>query len=168
MGRKIKKMQNKRIILTGPSASGKNILRERFVKRGFIPDVSYTTRPQRKDEVDGTDYYFISQKNFLKGIDDNFFYEWTEYRENFYGTGQKQWHHCKIFIMETIGISKIHPEDREDCFIIFINPPQDTRIKRMALERKWVWKEIVKRLDFDKDCFKDFQDYDIMITNADF
>jgi len=161
-------MHNKRIILVGPSCSGKNILKERFIKRGFIPDVSYTSRPQRPDEIDGTDYHFVSKNNFEIYRDHNNFYEWAEYRGNFYGTGQEQWDHCKIFIMETTGISKIHPEDRDDCFIIFINPPQDTRIKRMALERKWGWKEITKRLDFDKDCFKDFKDYDIMITNSDF
>lgn len=157
---------NKRIIIVGPSASGKNYLRKKFMERGYTHDVSYTTRPIRKGEIDGDDYNFLSHKEFMEKADRNGFYEWVEYKGNLYGTGMMEWIGRDIFIMETSGISKITPEDRKRCMIIFINPPLDSRIKRMILERGWTWEEISKRLDFDEKCFKDFSDYDIKITDA--
>ena len=159
---------SKKIILVGPSASGKNYLRNKFVKRGFTQDVSYTTRKSRKGDVDGIDYNFISQEEFYDMIRTSQFYEWVEYKSHLYGTGLTEWGERDIFIMETIGISKLKTEDRKKCFIIFINPPVDSRIKRMAIEREWKWKEIAKRLDFDEKCFGGFEDYDIMMTNPEF
>ena len=157
---------NKRIIICGPSASGKNYLRDLWVFRGFESDVSYTTRSPRPGEVPGKDYNFISRENFKNKIKMNGFYESVEYKRELYGTGKIEWEERDIFIMETEGISKIKAEDRKSCFIIFLDPPKDSRIKRMAVERGWKWDEISKRLDFDEKCFKGFSDYDIKLTNA--
>jgi len=156
----------KRIIIVGPSASGKNFLRGIFVSRGFKADVSYTTREQREGEVQGVDYVFLSKDNFKAKQKLSGFYEFIEYKKNLYGTGLKEWEERDIFIMETSGIAKIKPEDRESCFIIYLDPPRDSRIKRMVVEREWKWEEVIKRLDFDEKCFKNFKDYDIRITDA--
>ena len=157
---------NKRIILVGPSAAGKNYLRNIFADKGFTHDVSYTSREKRPGEIEGEDYHFIPREEFERKIKDGEFYEWTEYKGNLYGTGLKEWNERDIFIMESVGVSKIHPEDRKKCFVIYLNPPHDSRIKRMAIEREWKWEEIARRLDFDQKCFNEFKDFDIEITNA--
>ena len=136
-----------KIIIVGPSAAGKDFLRRKFVKRGFTSDISYTTRKPREEEKD---YVFISKAEFIDMIADNKFYEWVEYEGNYYGTGIKEWLSRDIFIMETVGVSKINVYDRNDCMIIFIDPPRDSRIKRMSTERKWPWSKIKKRLIFDE------------------
>ena len=73
---------NKRIILVGPTASGKTFLRNRFEDKGFECDVSYTTRPMRPGEKDGVHYHFLEVKIFEEMIKEGGFYEWVEYNGN--------------------------------------------------------------------------------------
>jgi len=159
---------NKRIILVGPTCSGKTILRARLETKGFKCDVSYTTRPMRPGEVNEVHYHFMDKKTFQHGIENDWFYEWVEYNGNFYGTGNFEWNEVPLFIMETDGIKHIKPEDRKSCFIIYLDVPEHERIKRMRLERKWEYPEIQKRIATDKEKFSTFKDYDLRITNADF
>ena len=59
-------------IITGPSGVGKNTIIEAMsTDLDFYFSVSHTTRPQREGEVDGKDYYFISNDEFNSLINDN-------------------------------------------------------------------------------------------------
>jgi len=132
-------------------------------------DVSYTSRKPREGEIDGVHYHFVSQDDFAEMIVENeYFYEWVEYNGNYYGTGMAEWNELPLFIMETDGIKHIRPEDRKDCFIIYVNPPDTARVGRMRLERKWDYPEIQKRIDTDKAKFDGFKDYDMEVTNPHF
>lgn len=54
------------LILVGVSCSGKTAILERIIdKYNFQRLVTLTTRPPRKSEIDGVDYFFISEKEFL-------------------------------------------------------------------------------------------------------
>lgn len=158
---------NKRIIICGPCASGKTILRKRLEDKGFKFEVSYTTREPRTGEINGIHYNFISKDDFKLLIEANSFYEWTEFDGHYYGTGNLEWNTNTFFIMETDGINHINKEDRKNCFIIYINNDEDVRISRMV-ERGWDNETINKRLQYDKINFKNFSNYDILITNSDF
>ena len=159
---------NKRLILVGPTASRKTFLREKLEKKGFTCDISYTSRPQRDGEVNGVHYHFISKEEFQERINKEEFYEWVEYNDNFYGTGIEEWRTLPLFIMETDGIDHIKKEDRDSCFVIYVNPPVDERIKRMKEERKWNNQEVLDRIRTDNDKFDNFDKYDIKITSSDF
>lgn len=159
-----------RIILVGPTCAGKNHMRNLFVNRGYTHDVSYTTREPRVElgEFDGIDYHFISEEKFKKMIDQNKFYEWVKYGDVYYGTGLNEWKTKDVFIMETQGIRHIKPEDRGNCFIIFINPPVETRINRMKNIRGWGNEKINNRLEIDQENFGNFLEYDMLITDPNF
>jgi len=157
-------MNHKRIILVGPSAAGKSFIKEKFISKGFKPEISYTTRKPREREVDKVDYNFISYEEFQDRITYECFYEWAQYGENFYGTGTSEWNNCDIFIMETGGVSKIKPEDRKDCLVIYINTPLEIRLERMS-ERGWDNKKKWERIQIDYHKFKDFKDYDLEISS---
>jgi guanylate kinase len=159
---------SKKIILVGPSASGKSLLRKRFEDRGFVSDVSYTSREPREGEVDGVHYHFLSKLVFAHKINSGFFYEYVEYNGNYYGTGLYEWNNADLFIMETDGIKHIKPEDRKSCFVIYLNPSESVRINRMRQERNWGLKQITERILTDNLKFNNFTDYDILITNPDF
>lgn len=155
---------SKRIILCGPTASGKTFIRDKFREKGYQIDVSYTSREPRLGEVKLVDYIFISKEFFEEAISMNKFYEYVKYGDNYYGTGAEQWNECDIFIMETDGINKIKPEDRPNCLVIFVNTPTDTRIKRMK-ERNWDNDKIYERLLIDQKKFTDFVNFDIEISS---
>lgn len=157
-----------RIILVGPTCSGKNYLKTRFINKGYIGDVSYTTREPREGEVDGVDYHFITIRQFENMIKAGEFYEHIEYDNICYGTGLKEWEECDIFIMETDGVSKLTEEDRATSFIMFINPERMVREIRMRTERKWELKKVVARAKQDFKRFATFKNYDMLITNPKF
>jgi len=157
-----------RIILIGPTCAGKNYLKDRYLKRGFIGDVSYTTRKPRKGEVHGVDYYYLSNDEFNHKIDNDEFYEWIEYDDTRYGTGRKEWDNCEIFIMEANGISKLTEEDRNHSFIIYLNPERMIRENRMRNERHWPQKKVVIRALEDFKRFSKFKDYDMEVINSTF
>ena len=76
------------LILSGPSGTGKttlcNGLKEKLPDLRF--NVSHTTRPPRENEIDGKDYYFISEKEFQTMRERGDFLEWANFNGNFYGT----------------------------------------------------------------------------------
>lgn len=155
-------MNHKRIILCGPTASGKTFIRDKFRKKGYNASISYTSRLPRKDEKEGVDYHFIGDE-FPYQISQNKFYEYTQYGNNWYGTGQYEWDNCDIFIMETDGVNFISPEERKNCLVIFVNTPIETRLKRMK-ERGWDDEKIYKYIEEDKLKFKNFN-FDLEIIS---
>lgn len=157
--------ENKRIILVGPACAGKTYIRDKFRKRGFDVGVSWTTRPKREGEVQDVDYYFTTIEYFEALINCDGFYEWAKVDDYYYGTLAEDWKELsQVFIMETDGISKIRPEDRASCLIIYINTPFDTRLKRMR-ERGWSDEKISARIKIDQQKFRDFTDYDLEINS---
>jgi guanylate kinase len=76
------------IIIAGPTSSGKNSvvvgLRERYPDMQQV--VSATTRKKRPGEIEGKDYYFISEEEFTEKVQKGEFLEWAKYENNFYGT----------------------------------------------------------------------------------
>ena len=76
------------VILSSPSGVGKTTLTKKIQQKynNFKISVSHTTRKPRSNEVDGVDYYFISEDEFKKLIKENKFYEYAKIFENYYGT----------------------------------------------------------------------------------
>lgn len=81
-------MQGLFIVISAPSGAGKTSIYREFLK--IYPEVkfsiSHTTRSPRPDEVDGRDYYFVSDKTFRELIDRGEFVEWEENFGYLYGT----------------------------------------------------------------------------------
>jgi len=68
-------------VVTGPSGAGKGTLIKGLAERvdGLEVAVSATTRPQRPGEVDGRDYWFLSDDEFTRRVDAGEFLEWVSY-----------------------------------------------------------------------------------------
>lgn len=68
-------------VVTGPSGAGKGTLIRALVERipGLEVAVSATTRLQRPGEVDGREYWFLSEEEFTRRVDEGGFLEWVEY-----------------------------------------------------------------------------------------
>jgi guanylate kinase len=68
-------------VVTGPSGAGKGTLIKGLLERvdGLEVAVSATTRPQRPGEVDGREYWFLSDAEFTRRIDAGEFLEHVPY-----------------------------------------------------------------------------------------
>jgi guanylate kinase len=68
-------------VVTGPSGAGKGTLIKGLLERvdGLRVAVSATTRPQRPGEVDGHDYWFLSDEEFTRRVEGDAFLEWVDY-----------------------------------------------------------------------------------------
>lgn len=157
-----------RIVLCGKAASGKDYLRKILCNRGYSYGISYTTRPAREDEVDGRDYYFLEESEFLNLIEKGFFYEHISFNGWLYGTSKNQWYiDDDVFIMTPAGISHIKPKDRKSTFIIYIDIPIDIRRERLH-NRNMPGDSLERRMYADERDFENFTDFDMKITNHKF
>ncbi|XP_053130448.1 55 kDa erythrocyte membrane protein-like isoform X2 [Hemicordylus capensis] len=88
-----------------------------------------TTRPQKKSEVDGKDYHFVSTEEMMRGIAANEFLEFGSYQGNMFGTKFETVH--KIHQQDKIAILDIEPQTLKiihtaefSPFIVFIAPAE--------------------------------------------
>ena len=74
--------------VSAPSGAGKTSLVKALLDsvENLVVSVSHTTRTQRQGEVDGQDYYFVSEEEFLARIDAGEFLEHARVFDNYYGT----------------------------------------------------------------------------------
>ena len=78
-----KTMENKVIVLCGAPGSGKTTVRKYLTENFAIePVLTHTTRPKRKGEHDGIDYWFETRETFFE----NHYLEYVEYDGNLYGS----------------------------------------------------------------------------------
>jgi len=74
-------------VVSGPSGSGKSTLcKAAAAQAGAFLSVSATTRPPGATEIDGQDYYFISEEDFLAEIKARQFLEYARVFDYYYGT----------------------------------------------------------------------------------
>ena len=89
------------IAVSAPSGAGKTTIVKKILK--YYPDivfsVSATTRPKRENETNGREYFFLSEDNFQKKIENGEFVEWEKFYDYYYGT-------FKSFIEENINAGK--------------------------------------------------------------
>lgn len=92
--------------------------------------VSATTRQPREGEVDGREYYFLSEKNFDKRVQNQQFLEWEEfYNGTKYGTlkahveSELEKGYFIMLDVDVLGALSVKNIYDEDALTIFIKPP---------------------------------------------
>jgi guanylate kinase len=137
----------KLLIFCGPSGSGKTTVVKHLVE--LMPSIEFsvsaTTRDQRKDEVNGRDYHFISNSTFKNKIGNHEFVEWEEvYPGTFYGTLHAELNRiwkdgkCVIFDIDVIGGLNIKEQFGERAMSVIIMPPSldvlENRLRNRSTE----------------------------------
>lgn len=131
------------IVLSGPSGVGKGTVRKAILERDdneFEYSVSMTTRPMRKGEVDGVDYYFRTKEEFEAMIEAGEMLEYAEYVGNYYGTPltyvNKTLDEGKdVFLeIEVQGAQQVK-EKVPDGVFIFLTPPDLAELKARIVGR---------------------------------
>lgn len=122
--------KGKVVIVSGPSGVGKStICREILKKLDYIYlSVSLTTRPKSEAEVDGQDYWFVSEGDFRERLEKDLLLEYAEVFGHFYGTPKDKVDEAlvagKVVILEIDVQGAIKTKAVfSDAVMIFILPP---------------------------------------------
>ena len=136
-------MNNKRgniIVIAAPSGCGKSTIINALLEGGDLNlgfSVSATTRPPREGEVDGVNYYFMSEENFRDAIAEGRFVEFEEvYPGRFYGTLRSEIDrildegHNIILDLDVNGALSVKKLYGREALSIFIEPPSIEELRR--------------------------------------
>ena len=128
----IENRKGKVVIVSGPSGVGKSTICEEVVKRldNVYLSVSVTTRPRSEAEVDGQDYWFISEQEFQERIDKGLLLEHADVFGHLYGTPRDKVEEAvregKTVILEIdVQGAKQARVIFPDALMIFILPPTE-------------------------------------------
>lgn len=135
-------MTGRIFVVSAPSGAGKTTICKALMKQcpGLYYSVSHTTRPPRRGEIDGRDYYFVSEEAFKKNISDGRMVEWAAVHGNFYGTSVESIDQCiregKDILLDIDVQGARQLIDRYPQVItIFILPPSITVLEQRLIGR---------------------------------
>ena len=165
--------ENIMVILSSPSGVGKTTLTKKIQQKyqSFKISVSHTTRSPRSNEIDGVDYYFVSEDKFKELIKNNEFYEHAKIFENYYGTLKKTvdqtiLNNDILFDIDWLGTKQLSKFKNLNLIKIYLITDSKNELKKRLIARNQnSTEEINKRFNsFDED-IKHWKDYDYVIIN---
>lgn len=133
-------------VVSAPSGAGKTTLCDALRQTpDFVYSVSCTTRPPRAGEIEGDDYYFISETEFLRRIENGEFLEYARVHQHYYGTlrapicSNLQKGVDVLIDVDTQGAASIRnyqdPFVRQALCDVFIMPPDLDELRRRLTKR---------------------------------
>ena len=164
------------LILSSPSGAGKTTISHMLLERdaGIRLSVSATTRPMRPGEVDGKDYYFVSQLEFDRMVAEDDFYEWAHVFGHSYGTPKG---HIReglkagqdfLFDIDWQGTQQLYQKDQQDVVRIFLLPPSIEELRRRLTGRGTDSAEVIQaRMERARAEISHWDGYDYVVINDD-
>jgi guanylate kinase len=161
-------------VFTGTSGAGKGTLERALLER--IPElelaVSATTRDRRPGELDGREYWFISEEEFARKIEDGEFLEWVQLAwgprsgtlrseiDRILGAGR-----IPLLDLETDGALRVR--DRvPGAVTVFVKAPSFDENERRLRERGTEDEaEIERRLQVAREQLEQEGEFDYVIVN---
>ena len=165
--------ENILLILSSPSGAGKTTITKKIQQKyqNFKLSVSHTTRKPRDNEIEGIDYYFVTNNEFENLINKDSFYEYAKIFENFYGTSKKNVDEVIkkndiLFDIDWQGTKQLSKFKNLRLVKIYLITENKIEIKKRLIKRNQnSKKEIESRFNsFDEDV-KHWIDYDYIIIN---
>src|SRR5947199_3240574 len=125
-------------VMSSPSGAGKTTLSRMLIERmaGLKMSVSATTRPMRRGEVDGRDYFFVDKVRFEQMVKRGELLEWATVFDNRYGTPRVPVEAALLagqdvlFDIDWQGTQQLREKARADVVSVFILPPSAADLER--------------------------------------
>ena len=161
------------LILSSPSGAGKTTITKKIQQKyqSFKISVSHTTRKPRPNEIDGVDYFFVSDNEFKRLIEEKKFYEYAKIFDNYYGTSKSFVDEAIkkndiIFDIDWQGTQQLTRFKNLKLIKIFLLPPNKTELKQRLIKRNLdPLEEVEKRFKaFEADVLH-WKDYDYVLIN---
>ena len=169
------KKTGKVLIFSAPSGSGKTTIVRHLLKQNysFGFSISATSRSPRSTEEDGKDYYFLSNEDFKKKIDNGEFLEWQEvYSGTYYGTLKSEVERIlnngenvllDIDVLGGINVKKIYGNE---ALSVFIRAPSLEELKKRLKLRSTDSDEVIcKRIDKAEYELSFAPEFDVILIN---
>ena len=161
------------VVISGPSGAGKDTICSELLKRykDMYLSISMTTRDKRGKEVDGKDYYFVSEKEFIDNINEGKFLEYAKVYDKYYGTLKSEVFdkiECGIDVLLVIDIQGALSikELYKDAIFIFIMPPNlKTLIERLVKRNTDSKEKIISRFKSDYKMLNEYNKYNYVVVN---
>lgn len=161
------------IILSGPSGAGKGTIYHELLKRNpnLKISISMTTRKPREGEKNGVEYFFVTEEEFKKEIENDAFIEYAIVHGNYYGTLKREVERdldlgfdviLEIDIQGALNVKTQKP----DGIFIFIMPPSMKELKNRLIKRGTETKE--KLIERFKNAYKEINEmtkYNYVVIN---
>ena len=164
------------VVLSSPSGAGKTTLVKKISSDNkFSISISHTTRKPRSKEINGKDYFFISNVEFEKLIKDQKFLEYAKVFNNYYGSSSDNVINMLnngenvIFDIDWQGTQQIKRKKlKYSIFTIFILPPSKKELLNRLMTRETNNKEVVEeRMRQFKQDILHWTEYDFVVINDD-
>lgn len=145
--------------LIGPTGCGKTSLEGDLKKLLPLTKViSHTTRPRREYEINGRDYYYVSDETFKELVRSDQMIEWAEYNGWMYGVHQDELVEGNdyLLVVEPHGYEQIKQSvGVENVVSIYIeSTDKDRLVRALTRETDPNVDEIIRRFISDKEDFK--------------
>ncbi len=165
-------------ILSGPSGSGKTTLRDlllkdRDLKRKIVKSISVTTRKRRPREVEGKDYFFVSNEAFSALKKKRKILEWTKYLGYYYGTKKDTVEAALgggkgiILCLDFKGAQRVKKLYPKDAVSIFVIPPSIKELRKRIYGRSCGTgeDEVSRRIKLAEREMRNAPQYDYTVRN---
>ena len=164
------------LVLSSPSGAGKTSICKKVISldRKISLSVSYTTRPKRKSEKEGRDYFFVSKEKFEDLKKKNFFIEFANVFDHWYGTPkdfiEQNLNNGEdvIFDIDWQGAQKLSDFSKNDVVSIFILPPSNKELhERLKKRAEDSLETVSKRMSKARSEISHWIEYDYVLINND-
>ncbi len=161
------------VVVSGPSGAGKGTVCAEYMKsfKDCSLSVSATTRSPRPGEIDGINYFFLSEEEFKNKIDSHGFLEHAVFCGNYYGTPKDavmkmiESGNDVILEIEVQGAMQVRSHYPE-AVLVFVTPPSLSVLSERLLKRGTETDEVIKtRLERATEEFKLVDKYNYILVN---
>ncbi len=166
--------ERKLVVVSGPSGCGKDTVVKHLmaIRDDVLLSVSCTTREARPNEVDGTHYYFLSEREFMNRVKNDRMLEYTNYAGNYYGTPIDELENklvggnTVILIIEVTGAQNVKRRFPESLCVFIVPPSLEALEQRLRARGTETESEIKKRLEIADVELRHLDFYDVAIPNV--
>lgn len=162
-------------IIEAPSGTGKTtIIKEILAKDPNLKfSVSVTTRPKREGELEGVDYYYITNKEYDRLLAKDAFYECVDSQygarygtlrsevDSFIDIGQDV-----VFDLDWVGMLQMREKAPDKVVSIYLLPPSVAEVKKRLISRGTDSAAVIeKRMSLIVEKIKHWDEFDYVIVN---
>ena len=163
-------------VLSSPSGAGKTTIARKLLGEDgdIVLSVSVTTRPMRPGEVEGRDYHFVGEEEFVRMAAAGEFLEWAEVFGHHYGTPKAQ---IKaglkdgqdfLFDIDWQGTQQLYQRMETDVVRVFLLPPSIEALEQRLRARGTDSDDVIEgRMARAQAEISHWDGYDYVVVNED-